>query len=127
MGTIADNLSAVRRRLEDAAVKAGRDPHGIKLVAVSKTKPAAMIRQAYEAGHRIFGENYAQEMAEKAERLKVRLPTPKERERARLAFEMIEKALDQQLAEIPPEKRQPLKDEVKVQMLENVTGSRRPQ
>lgn len=67
------------------------------------------------------------EMAQKAERLKIRLPTPKERERARLAFEMIEKALDQQLAEIPPEKRQPLKDEVKVQMQENVTGSRRPQ
>jgi uncharacterized pyridoxal phosphate-containing UPF0001 family protein len=36
------------------------------LVAVSKTKPAHAVLEAYEAGHRVFGENYAQEMIEKA-------------------------------------------------------------
>ena len=41
----------------------------MKLVAVSKTKPAEAIREAYAAGQRAFGENYAQELAEKAEAL----------------------------------------------------------
>ena len=66
MPTIAQNLKSVRERITSAAAKAGRDPAEITLVAVSKTKPASMIREAYEAGHRVFGENYAQEMAAKA-------------------------------------------------------------
>ena len=37
----------------------------VQLVAVSKTKPVAMIAEAYEAGHRVFGENKAQEMSSK--------------------------------------------------------------
>ena len=69
MGTIADNLKNIQDRIEKAAAKAGRDPAEITLVAVSKTKPASMIREAYEAGHRSFGENYAQEMAAKDEEL----------------------------------------------------------
>jgi pyridoxal phosphate enzyme (YggS family) len=70
MGSIVDNLKSIQDRIANAAYKAGRDPAEITLVAVSKTKPASMIREAYEAGHRSFGENYAQEMAAKAGELK---------------------------------------------------------
>lgn len=66
MGSIAENLKSVQERIERAAARAGRDPAEITLVAVSKTKPASMIREAHEAGHRVFGENYAQELAAKA-------------------------------------------------------------
>ena len=69
MTTIADRLAAVHARIEDAARAAGRDPAGVKLVAVSKTKAAEVVREAYEAGQRAFGENYAQELAAKAEAL----------------------------------------------------------
>jgi pyridoxal phosphate enzyme (YggS family) len=44
-------------------------PKNVQLVAVSKTKPIEMIKEAYDAGQRIFGENRAQELAEKAEAL----------------------------------------------------------
>jgi len=63
-------LQAVTERIARAAEACGRDPRGVKLVAVSKTKPATAIREAYEAGQRAFGENYAQELATKAEELK---------------------------------------------------------
>lgn len=63
---IAAALAKTRQRIVEAARAAGRDPATVRLVAVSKTKPAAMIREAYAAGQRDFGENYAQELAEKA-------------------------------------------------------------
>src|ERR1044072_5540583 len=44
-------------------------PAHVTLVAVSKTKPGALILEAYEAGHRDFGENYVQELCEKQEQL----------------------------------------------------------
>src|SRR4051794_2224621 len=66
---MAERLGETRERIARAARAAGRDPAGIALVAVSKTKPAAAIRDAYAAGQRDFGENYAQELAEKAEAL----------------------------------------------------------
>jgi pyridoxal phosphate enzyme (YggS family) len=66
---IADALASVRDRIERAARAAQRDPASITLVAVSKTKPPAAVREAYAAGQRDFGENYAQEMAQKAEEL----------------------------------------------------------
>jgi len=66
MGNIAENLKSIRERIERAATKSGRDPAEITLVAVSKTKSASMIREAHKAGHRVFGENYAQELAAKA-------------------------------------------------------------
>lgn len=69
MDSIADNLQSVKKRIHAAAISAGRDPTAITLVAVSKTKPTSMIREAYEAGQRAFGENYAQEMADKANEL----------------------------------------------------------
>jgi pyridoxal phosphate enzyme (YggS family) len=67
--SIADRLAAVRDRIDRAARAAGRDPESVRLVAVSKTKPTDAIREAYAAGQRAFGENYAQELASKAEAL----------------------------------------------------------
>src|SRR5437868_5727649 len=64
--SIAENLARVRERLERVARKSGRDPGEITLMAVSKTKPAEAIVEAYEAGQRVFGENRVQEFAEKA-------------------------------------------------------------
>lgn len=58
---IADRLARVRKRIEKAALSAGRDPNAITLVAVSKVKSAADVREAYQAGQRHFGENYIQE------------------------------------------------------------------
>lgn len=59
----------MRARIERAAREAGRDPASVRLVAVSKTKTAAEVREAYEAGQRDFGENYVQELLQKASEL----------------------------------------------------------
>ena len=67
MGTVADNLSAVRERMAKAAARVARDPEAVTLVAVTKTMPAERIRQAIDAGHRIFGENRVQEAQAKIE------------------------------------------------------------
>jgi pyridoxal phosphate enzyme (YggS family) len=66
---VAAGLAAVRERIAAACSRAGRDPASVRLVAVGKTKPIEMLRAAQEAGQRIFGENYAQELREKAEAL----------------------------------------------------------
>ncbi|GFO55909.1 YggS family pyridoxal phosphate enzyme [Geomonas sp. Red276] len=67
--SIADNFQTIRQRIEQAAVKAGRDPRSVKLVAVSKTKPAEAISEALSVGQTIFGENYVQELVAKAAEL----------------------------------------------------------
>ncbi len=67
--SIASALAEVRERIARAAVAAGRDPSAVKLIAVSKTKGPEAVREAYAAGQRAFGENYAQELAAKAEAL----------------------------------------------------------
>ncbi len=64
--SIADNLRIVRDRIAAAALRAGRDPAGVRLVAVSKTKPAALIDEAAQCGQLLFGENYVQELTAKA-------------------------------------------------------------
>jgi pyridoxal phosphate enzyme (YggS family) len=69
VSAVTENLAAVRERIDRAAIAAGRDPASVRLVAVSKKKPAEAIREAYAAGQRVFGENYAQEMANKADEL----------------------------------------------------------
>ncbi len=63
--SLRDRLAEVRGRIEAACRRVGRDPSTVRLVAVSKTKPASAIREAYEAGQRDFGENYAQELRDK--------------------------------------------------------------
>lgn len=67
--SIADNLAHVRAAVRDAAVAAGRDPASVTLIAVSKTRPVEDLREAFAAGQRDFGENYAQELRDKADLL----------------------------------------------------------
>ena len=62
MTDIRGNLDEVRARIDAAAVRCGRDPSGVTLVAVSKRHSVDAIREAYAAGQRDFGENYAQEL-----------------------------------------------------------------
>jgi pyridoxal phosphate enzyme (YggS family) len=67
--SIAQRLASVHERIRKAAESCGRDPASVRLVAVSKTHPVEAIREAYAAGQRHFGENYAQELATKAAQL----------------------------------------------------------
>ena len=60
------NISEVDRRIRAAEQASGRATGAVSLLAVSKTKPSELVRQAHELGLSAFGENYAQEMAEKA-------------------------------------------------------------
>lgn len=66
---IRENLEQVEKKIAEACIRAGRNPSEVRLIAVSKTKPLAMLEEAYAAGVRDFGENKAQELAEKAEKL----------------------------------------------------------
>lgn len=65
MSGIADNLCLVREKIGSAAARAGRDPGDILLVAVTKTRSAAEINEAIDAGVRAIGENRIQEAASK--------------------------------------------------------------
>jgi pyridoxal phosphate enzyme (YggS family) len=65
MSVIANNLQAVRARIDAAARTAGRPPEVVGLLAVSKTWPASCVREAALAGQRAFGENYVQEAVDK--------------------------------------------------------------
>ena len=69
MGSIAENLQAVKSRIAVAARAAGREPGAVTLLAVSKTHAPALIRQAHAAGQRAFGENYVQEALDKMAQL----------------------------------------------------------
>uniref|UniRef100_A0A2P2K7X5 Pyridoxal phosphate homeostasis protein n=1 Tax=Rhizophora mucronata TaxID=61149 RepID=A0A2P2K7X5_RHIMU len=70
MGGVAPAaLRSVLQRAQQAAERAGRVSQQIRVVAVSKTKPVSVIREVYDAGHRCFGENYVQELVEKAPQL----------------------------------------------------------
>lgn len=64
---IAARLAAVRDQIRDAALACGRDPASVRLIAVSKTRPAEEVRAAMAAGQVDFGENYAQELRDKAD------------------------------------------------------------
>ena len=61
MSTIAGNIAQVEARIRAAAEAVQRDVTSVHLLAVSKTKPAAALREAYAAGIHDFGENYLQE------------------------------------------------------------------
>lgn len=69
MTSIAANLQAVRARIAAACIGAGRAADSVQLLAVSKTWPAASVREAVAAGQRAFGENYVQEAVTKAAEL----------------------------------------------------------
>ena len=64
--SIAENIAAVRERVAEAALRAGRRPEEIALMAVTKTHGVERIREAYASGLRLFGENRVQEFAGKA-------------------------------------------------------------
>ena len=66
---ISERIARVRQQMNDAAKRAGRDADGIALMGVTKTQPAEVIRQAYQAGLRLFGENRVQEFQDKSELL----------------------------------------------------------
>ena len=65
MAMIADNLQQVHRRLAQACEGAARPVQSVTLLAVSKTFPASVVREAHAAGERRFGENYVQEGVDK--------------------------------------------------------------
>ena len=72
MSLIADNLTLIRQRIGLSAERSGRDPATVRLVAVSKTRPASDVEEAARAGQVVFGENYVQELIVKAS--DIRLP-----------------------------------------------------
>jgi pyridoxal phosphate enzyme (YggS family) len=63
---VGANLEEVRQKIAECCQAAGRDVSTVQLVAVSKTKPLELVKQAYASGQRVFGENYAQELVDKA-------------------------------------------------------------
>jgi hypothetical protein len=65
--SIAANLAAIRERVDEAAVRAGRDPSEVTLIAVSKAQDPAKLADAAATGHVDFGENYVQEYRAKVE------------------------------------------------------------
>lgn len=70
MSSIADNIGSVTRRIQKATLDAGRAPDSVGLLAVSKTRSPADLRQAITAGQKAFGENYLQEALDKIEALR---------------------------------------------------------
>ena len=83
MAAINDNLQVVGARIRRAAEAAGRDPEEVRLLAVTKTFPAAAIEEAFAAGQCSFGENYVQEACDKMVLLKSKAPA------ARLEWHLI--------------------------------------
>ena len=62
---IKENLEEVREKIRQACQRSGRREEDVTLISVSKTKPVEMLKEAYEAGSRDFGENRVQEIMEK--------------------------------------------------------------
>ena len=65
MGSIAENLSRIKERMAEAAMRSGRTPDSVKLVGVTKTVDVDRIKEAVSAGLQILGENYVQEARDK--------------------------------------------------------------
>ncbi len=66
---MCNRLKDIEKKVQDACRRSGRDPARVTVVAVSKKKPAAMVRELYQCGQRIFGENYVQEGIKKVKAL----------------------------------------------------------
>ena len=66
---LKENLEAVEEKIPAACRRAGRDREEVTLISVSKTKPVEMLREAYDLGVRVFGENKVQEIRDKYEAL----------------------------------------------------------
>jgi PLP dependent protein len=68
--SVPENIARVQEQIRSAAHRTARDPQSVALMAVTKTVAPEQIREAYEAGVRLFGENRVQEFAGKSEALK---------------------------------------------------------
>ncbi len=97
MSGITDRLERVRRRIEQAAHSAGRDPAEVRLIAVSKTFPVSYVLEAARAGIDAFGENRVQEAAQKIPQVRQELATLEwhlvgrlQRNKARKAVELFD-------------------------------------
>ena len=66
---IKDNIADVNNRIDKACERSGRERSEVTLIAVSKTKPVDMLKQAYDTGVRDFGENKVQEIMDKYDKL----------------------------------------------------------
>ncbi|MBF0426384.1 MAG: YggS family pyridoxal phosphate-dependent enzyme [Magnetococcales bacterium] len=107
MPGIATNLATIRTRMHEAALRVGRDPATVRLVAVSKTQPATAIRTAHTTGQLLFGESRVQEARQKRDALQ-ELPLqwhligPLQRNKVKMAvtlFDLIESVDSLALAE----------------------------
>lgn len=66
---LKENLEYVESRIREACERSGREREEVTLIAVSKTKPVSVLKEAYDLGVRVFGENKVQELADKYEAL----------------------------------------------------------
>jgi len=132
-------LWGLRRRIAEAAERAGRRPDEITLIAVSKTFPAEAIRTAYRAGLRDFGENYVQEFEAKTAALE-ELPGARfhlighlQSNKARRAVQLFDsiqtvdslrlaRRLEEAVASSRPERKLPVMIEVKLSPEESKAG-----
>ncbi|MDD5450531.1 MAG: YggS family pyridoxal phosphate-dependent enzyme [Desulfovibrionales bacterium] len=102
---LSENIAAIQKRISGAACRAGRDPSTVKLLAATKSVPAARIRGAVSYGLKLFGENYVQEARAKIEEVGLgvfwhfigRLQTNKARYAVRL-FDLIHSLDNEDLA-----------------------------
>jgi len=72
--SLIESISGVYKKISHAAMKAGRDPSEVKLLAVTKTVPPELVREAVDAGIRLIGENRVQEARAKVEALRGVIP-----------------------------------------------------
>jgi pyridoxal phosphate enzyme (YggS family) len=135
-GPVSRALQDVRHRVAAAARAAGRDPAEVTLLAVSKTFPSVVVREAYGAGQRSFGENYVQagatrraELADLAD-LRLVLVGPLQSNKARLAaetFDAVESVdrvkIAERLSALRPAGRPPLDVLVQVNISAEATKS----
>ena len=70
MNDIAENIAQIRDRINAACSRSGRNKESVHLIAVSKVKPAELVDAAFDAGQRLFGENYVQEFSDKVTQVK---------------------------------------------------------
>ncbi len=92
--SVAANLAQARGRIAAACARAGREPAGVRIVAVSKTHPAEAVAEAVAAGADAIGENRVQEAAAKRPAVRAGTPWhlvgPLQRNKARLALEVFD-------------------------------------
>lgn len=67
--SVSARLGEVRQRVASAAGRSGRGVDGVEIVAVGKGQPVSVLHEAFDAGQRVFGENRAQELRDKVDRL----------------------------------------------------------